>query len=558
MRLMKCVEGAELGRVGNIAKPNYVEVVSRKPLPLGTYISIQYRYEDTVHCLVGVVSSTSFKRTVPVSGPETLTSSELINEFEEDLSKYSISYVRIVADMTLSRPLSPRIPPPPNAPVYLASSEVLTKLFSSSGEGTIRIGHLLGRPDVPIHINVNALTKHLFITGTTGSGKSNTVAVLIDRIASLGGMVIVFDVHGEYVDMDTENPYVKIKKVDLHINPLKIPPSILAKMIIPEASATIQRRLVLKSIRIAQQIFSEIIAKHGITAEALKKLGEEYRKPFTSARAIETIDEIVKDDTRDTHSKFVELFKEYIVSTINSTAKGKAVSDKSKEAAIMKVEEFFEYTSISFNQPSPIDILEPRTIVVLNASALDDEQRDYMLKVVLDEVLWNAKKNVFTGTLKPVVVVIEEAHLFLSLNRESISKRSIERLAREGRKFGVSLVIVSQRPRNIDTNTVSQIQNFVFMKLVQESDQQAVMNASDMLTDDLARSLSSMDTGEAILLGEWVGKFPAYVKIDLHRGKRSGATPDIVTAWQWLLRDRGHHYEEMHINALKDISHLMR
>ncbi len=559
-----CVSNVVLGKVGNVSRPNIVEIVSRYPLPLGTYISIVYRDRDPVEgteitrCVVGVVSSTSYRRTVPVSGPSAIGAGELYTEFEGELALYGSSKARIFAEIKPDGRVSiPRTPPPPNAPVYLAPAEVLRRLFSRSGPDSIEIGHLVGREDVRVSVSIDALVKHLFITGTTGSGKSNTVAILIDRIASIGGMVVVYDVHGEYATLEPETRTVEVKTVDLCINPLKLSPTVLAKMIVPESAATVQRRLVIRALREVRKIFEDAIANYGVTEKCLQILREKLRNVLNPIRRADEDTATASLDSVD--RALVNLFRDAIVSSIQRFGRLHEIGEKSIESAIMKVEEFFEYASISFSLPSPIDLLQPRTIVVLNASALDDEQRDYMLKVVADELLWFARHNTVSGNPKPVVLVIEEAHLFLSSSRETASRRSIERLAREGRKFGVSLVIVSQRPRNIDTNTVSQIQNFVFMKLVQEQDQQAVMNASDMLTDDLARSLCSMDTGEALLVGEWIGRFPAFVKIDLHRGKRYGASPSITAIWKRLAEDvdRGRRFAEMHMSALADIADLV-
>jgi len=557
-----------VGIVGNEARPDIIEVVSKHPLPLGTYVVIPFSGKNIAdghtekHLLIGVVSRTMYRRTVPVSGAAALTSSNLYAEFEKELAQYGSSLVRVIADILEDGSIHvPRAPPPPNSPVYLAPSPILTKLFSRGGEGnSIRIGHLVGREDVEIKICIDSLAKHVFITGTTGSGKSNTVAILVDRIASIGGLVVIYDVHGEYANLEPESLNVVVKSVDLFINPLFVSPRMLARMIIPEASATVQRRLVERALRETQKIFRRAVDMHGVTEKALEELGRELKSKNSSGAFAKTLD--LQEDGCEVESlsveeRMIKLFRAALVALI-SNRQTKAFS-KSVEAAVAKVEEFFEYTPISFSQKSPIRYLDPRTIVVLNASALDDEQRDYMLKMVADELLWFSKRQASMGRPTPVILVVEEAHNFLPANRETASRRSIERLAREGRKFGVCLFIVSQRPRNIDPNTISQIQNFVFMKLVQEADQRAVMNASDMLTEDLAMSLSTMDTGEALIMGEWIGRFPAFVKIDMHRGKKAGATPRLSEIWRSMAseRDRGSELSELHESAVRDLEGLI-
>ncbi|RLG77613.1 MAG: hypothetical protein DRO12_01725 [Thermoprotei archaeon] len=546
-----------LGKIGNRASPLLAEVVSPRPIPVGTYATVETSYEDPYSgdakklCLVGVISSTSFRRSVPVSGIALITSGELHEEFEGELGKYSQSYLRFFAAITHDMKVTiPRIPPPPDASVYLAPTEVLSTLFSSRNPSSIPVGHLLGRPDVRVFVDVNALAKHLFITGTTGSGKSNTIAILVDRIAAMGGLAIVYDVHGEYSGLLAQE--ADVREVELAINPLKIPPHVLAKMVVPEGTATVQRRLVSRALRQCRDTFAKVIEHYGLTEEGVKKLQDVFRRSTRLHQEfVEPVEEADLDETA------VKLFVECLVNAINSVKSG--VSDKSIESAITKVEEFFEHARISFVQPSVTELARPGTILVLNASSLDDEQRDYMLKVIADEFLWSGKSSSVRGSPMPLLFVVEEAHLFLSANRPSVSRPSIERLAREGRKFGICLALVSQRPRNIDLNTISQVQNFVVMKLVQESDQRAVMNASDLLTEDLVTSLATLATGEALLIGEWIGRFPALVKIDKHPGKRSGTTPDIVAIWREFLSRKARERTdlEMHKEVLHELKEIL-
>ncbi len=535
MSLDICRSNIVVGKVGSESRPNLIEIVSTLPIPIGTYISIPFNSidistgEKQFHCLVGVVSSTSYKRIIPVT-PSLMTQSSIAIGIEDDMLRYAPSMARTFADVVGNEIKVPSVPPQPDAQVYLAPTQILSKIFGRNSETSIRIGYLIGRPDVSINVDVNALTKHLFITGTTGSGKSNTVAILSDRIASIGGVVAIYDVHGEYISLQPYSEGIEVKVIEYKLNPLRINPSILAKMIIPEAAASIQRFLVSKALREVSKIFQEAIEKYGITEEAIEYL---RRKRSISNEQLGDFE----DEEGDIESKLLYLYREYIKSFIRNRSMGNKLFRDSAEKACAKIDEFFEYTSLSFRTPRVIDLLKPSRILVINSSMLNDEQRDYVLKIVLDEILWYTKQHLLQGSPFPVLFFIEEAHLFLSANRTTVSRTSIERVAREGRKFGLSLAIVSQRPRNIDPNTLSQVQNFVFMKLVQEQDQNMVMNISDMLTEDLARSLASLDVGEALVMGEWIGRFPVYVKIDRHEGKRIGASLEISQLWK-SLRDR--------------------
>jgi DNA helicase HerA-like ATPase len=540
---MDCSSSVILGRVGSESTPSYIEIISRIPIPLGTYVTIPFESFNISsgiakkHCLVGVVSRTGYRKIVPTSPSITVTSMQSIG-IDDELLRYSSSIARIIADVCEDSIEIASVPPPPDSHVFLAPSAILSRMFSKRGNGSIRIGHLIGRPDVEIYLDVNALTKHLFITGTTGSGKSNTVALLADRIASLGGTIVIFDVHGEYASLKSMYSDVSTHIIDYKLNPLKIYSKTLAKMIIPEAAATIQRALTARAFNCVKPIFEFVVRQYGVTDEAINVLRNpsEILKLFSKDRCIpQSLDpkSLMLDDEEgiDVNDKLTWILKEYMKASIKNLG---GSNNEAVLKACSKVDEFFEYAAISFVTPQPVELLAPSSIIVVNVSLLNDEQRDYSLKIILDELLRYVRGRILENSPTPILIFIEEAHLFLSINRTTVSKPSIERVAREGRKFGLSLAIVSQRPRNIDPNTISQIQNFVFMKLVQESDQLAAMNISDMLTEDLAHSLSSMGVGEALILGEWIGRFPAYIKIERHSGKSVGATLDIASIWKAL------------------------
>ncbi|TRM86120.1 hypothetical protein DJ521_06255, partial [Sulfolobus sp. E3] len=129
------------------------------------------------------------------------------------------------------------------------------------------------------------------------------------------------------------------------------------------------------------------------------------------------------------------------------------------------------------------------------------------------------------------ISVIEEAHVFLSKNENTLTKYWASRIAREGRKFGVGLVIVSQRPKGLDDNILSQMTNKIILKIVEPNDKKYILESSDNLSEDLVEQLSSLDVGEAIIIGKIV-KLPAIVKIDKFEGKLLGADPDMLKEWK--------------------------
>ncbi|MCQ4344475.1 MAG: ATP-binding protein, partial [Sulfolobales archaeon] len=104
------------------------------------------------------------------------------------------------------------------------------------------------------------------------------------------------------------------------------------------------------------------------------------------------------------------------------------------------------------------------------------------------------------------------------------------KIAREGRKFGVILTVVSQRPKGLDENILSQTLNKIILRLVEPTDKKYVLETSDNLTEDLVQGLSSFNPGEALVIGPSV-KLPMMVKIDKYEGNLAGKDPNLMEEW---------------------------
>jgi DNA helicase HerA-like ATPase len=132
-----------------------------------------------------------------------------------------------------------------------------------------------------------------------------------------------------------------------------------------------------------------------------------------------------------------------------------------------------------------------------------------------------------------VLVVIEEAHIFIPKDEKTETKYFASKVAREGRKFGLGLVIVSQRPRSIDANILSQMGSLAVMRMIQQDDQAQVSAASEALSRDLIEQLPSLNPGEAVFAGQWVN-LPAFVKADEVKERKIGGDQKAVEQWSQL------------------------
>jgi len=379
----------------------------------------------------------------------------------------------------------PLLPPFPGTEVKLASEEELTKIF---GVGNIKIGTLVGK-NVNVGINANALTRHLAILAATGSGKSNTVAVLSTRIAEKGGTVLIFDYHGEYYNSDVH----PLNQIELKINPLHLSATEFINLLDIREYASNQQRILRKAFK-------------SFVEDTYKKLNQ----------GTLTYDDLNKH--------FLDIFSRKIM----EASRGDPVGD----AVYNKVDDFLDRYEdiIDFTIPRITQRIKQGHVNVVDMSSFGEEIVDLIMANYLRSILYERKINKKRGNggLEfPVINVIEEAHVFLSKDENTETKYWAKRIAREGRKFGVGLVIVSQRPKGIDENILSQMTNKIILKITEPSDKRYVLEASDNLSQDLVNSLSSLNTGEAIMIGNIV-KIPAIVKIDKFDGKLGGDEPPML------------------------------
>jgi DNA helicase HerA-like ATPase len=135
----------------------------------------------------------------------------------------------------------------------------------------------------------------------------------------------------------------------------------------------------------------------------------------------------------------------------------------------------------------------------------------------------------------PITLICDEAHLYLPLKEgaDSVQARSLdafESIAKEGRKYGVSIVVVSQRPHDVSRTILSQCNNFLVLRLTTDQDQNVVRRLMPDSMAGLTDVLPLMDVGEGLLLGDAV-LLPARIKLDSPKIKPDSATRDFWSEW---------------------------
>ena len=133
-----------------------------------------------------------------------------------------------------------------------------------------------------------------------------------------------------------------------------------------------------------------------------------------------------------------------------------------------------------------------------------------ILKIIYDALYWG-QNTLVGGKKQPLLIVLDEAHAYLKAGEESISSRTVQAIAKEGRKYGVGLLLVTQRPSELDETVLSQCGTMIALRMTNTRDKGHVSSAMQDELREMTEVLSSLRTGEAIVSGEAV-RIPSRIK----------------------------------------------
>ena len=166
-----------------------------------------------------------------------------------------------------------------------------------------------------------------------------------------------------------------------------------------------------------------------------------------------------------------------------------------------------------------------------------------ILKVVYESLFWSREKSE-GGIDRPLLIVMEEAHRYLSSGADSLASETVQRIAKEGRKYGVGAMVISQRPSEVDETILSQCGTLFALRLSNPTDRERVRG---ILPDGLVGLLDALPvlrTGEAIVMGEAV-KLPMRCRITLPPENRQPKSKDPDVSTQWSLPRRNEGYDRV-------------
>jgi DNA helicase HerA-like ATPase len=409
------------------------------------------------------------------------------------------------------------------ASVLSPTESDLTAVYARPSVSNIRIATLYDDPSRPAFVAVDELlTGHFAVFGMSGSGKSCTVALILQAIlaAHRNAHIIIIDPHNEYTEAFGKSAEViNIDNLDLPfwLFDFEEAAGILVRggtMREQESQAIILKDAMTRARRVA--------AERDPTAASLTV---DTPVPFRISDLIRFVDEgMGKLDNPDTAAPYLRL----------KTRLDSLASDR--RFAFMFSDQLLLRDTMSRVVGRLLRIpADGKPVAILDLSGVPSEIADVVVSLVsritFDFCRWSEP-----GQMPPVLLVCEEAHRYVPSDDRigfATTTRAITRIAKEGRKYGISLALVSQRPSDLAVSAASQCGTIVAQRLASDVDQRFVASAMAESAREMLDVLPSMRTQEAIISGRAVS-MPMRIRFDdlpANRRPRS-ESPKFSEGWQ--------------------------
>lgn len=493
----------EIGIVIGQTKPNKLTFEAIRPISIGEYvITLNSQYKK----VLGVVESSSIKSDAlsdDISNfEEALESKQVADENRRDKSyKANVKILGLLDELQKSKAIIPDIPPLPGTEVFEANPDELRTIFNPMKKEWIKIGTLLRQNKVDVKININKVaTRHLGVVAMTGMGKSNLVSLIAKAISEIPGTMIIFDYHDDYRGLNICN----VNFISAQVNPRLLSIDEFAEVIEIRDMADLQKTILSKAFN--DDLKNKIEDDFWQTLEEnIENIGNVEKRNKSSAGR-------VKDKVRDARRKLRNILQ------VNSS--NPLVMIKEGKVNVVSLLEFNE------KQANVAIAFYLKSLLADRKNA-----KDQMNNRANNNNNNTGVNNDFVYFRSPIIVVIEEAHVFIPKQEYTDAKYFAAKVAREGRKFGMGLIVVTQRPRSVDPNVLSQMGSLAIMKIIQQEDQSQISAASESLSTELIEQLLSLNPGDSLLIGQWVN-LPSFVRIDEAKNRIMGADPDPVKEWK--------------------------
>ncbi len=409
--------------------------------------------------------------------------------------------------------------PMPGSPVFAAGTDDMRQLYAADDRPHVEIGTVYPTQDVRAALYVDAfLGKHFALLGSTGTGKSTSAALILHKICDLApeGHIVMIDPHGEYSAAFSNNGAL------FDVSNLAMPYWLLNFEELCE--------VILTSEGADRQVDEDILAKCILAARSKSRIAEGIAKLTVDS----PIPYLLSDLTAQLNAEMGRLDK------ATDSAPYMRLRTKFEEiksdprfsfmfSGMLVADNMAEFLGRIFRLPS-----DGKPISIIDVSGVPSEITSVVVAVlsrmVFDYAIWSR-----TEVQRPILLVCEEAHRYIPSDRSTKGaavRRILERIAKEGRKYGVSLGLITQRPSDLAEGVLSQCGTIISMRLNNERDQAFVRSAMPEGARGFLDSIPALRNRECIISGEGV-TIPVRVSLDNLEAFKRPASNDPLFSELW-------------------------
>ncbi|MCM3202905.1 ATP-binding protein [Paenibacillus illinoisensis] len=477
--------------------------------------------------------------------------------------------------------------PIPMEEVHVLDDDIISMIFSRNDDFNFEFGTLLQNNSVPLFIDGDKFFgKHIAVVGSTGSGKSCTVARILQNAVGINenenkhkevqknSHIIIFDMHSEYKKAFNLSQDEGFTLNYLDVSTLKLPYWLmnseeLENLFIEsnEGNSHNQISILRKAIILNKEKYNRNISKIDYDTPVYFSIKEVYNYIYNSNVAtkdantgelqfvnpvdgleseeyqlFENISFKSKDRGKINDGPFATEFDRFVI-RLNTTLNDKRIKfitePLKEDGSEFKTDDFTEILKqfIGYINKSNVSIIDlsgvPFEVLSITVSLIS--------RIIFDFSFHYSKIKNEANALNdnPILIVFEEAHNYIPRSSESSYKsvkRSVERIAKEGRKYGLGSMIVSQRPSEISETILAQCNNFVALRLTNPNDQNFVKRLLPDSIASISDVLPSLGKGQCLLVGDSV-PIPALVQLNMPNPAPSSDDIPFVKEWSTSWKD---------------------
>lgn len=430
------------------------------------YVQVYHKSYDYVLCQVVELEKTS----------DTVTARCIVIGFKDDMGR--IKQIRSPFDV--------------GTEVLKAQDEFVRNIVQLDEVKKGAYVGLLEGTSIQVYLDLNKLlTKHVAVLAKSGSGKSYSVGVLLEEIMDKNVPLLIIDPHGEYSTLKHENDNIKDNEI-------------------------------MKKFNIKRKSYARKISIYGDTS-----IDTEFKPlKLNSNLAPEEIIELMP--TKLTSSQMGVMYStmnEMESVSLNELINKLQENDSNQKWNLINMVEYLKNINVFSDDPTSFnELIQSGRCSILNLKGIEPQVQEIIMYKLLRDLFQERKLE----HVPPFFLVIEEAHNYIPEKGYSDAKCSkvIKTIASEGRKFGLGLCVVSQRPAIVQKTVLSQCTTQIILKVTNPNDLKAITNSVEGITNETENEIKNLPIGTSLVTG--IVDMPLIVNFRPRKTKHGGEAVDIL------------------------------